>query len=349
MARNAQLRAAGRMPSTAAVVRGVRRAIAPRFAIGFAHGFMPALVAACAVLLAACTLQGPAAAPNAGSEHAASVERAETAPGTGEAAVVPPQATPDEDANKSEARRVAAEMARREEARAAGLERLHARGIMELRTRDDKGEHFDQGDLDLRWSRELGLAASVSKLGDRWVWFGADRTRWWIFELKAKPSSLRTGPIAGTRPGLASALPWLLGVRPLRPAGGAVPELVKLTWRVKVDVPQGVLPERAVLTAEFDPATLLPVATELALPDGTVWRSAFSEWLAVETPGAAEGAWPRVPRRVQAASGLDDRWTTVRVALDTARADPEATDRPNLYDLALLRERFAPASVEEVP
>jgi hypothetical protein len=244
---------------------------------------------------------------------------------------------------------VAEEIVRRENARTAGLDRLHARGILELRSRDEQGEHFDQGDLDLRWSRDLGLAASVSKLGDRWVWFGADRTRWWIFELKANPSTLRTGSIAGRRPGLAAALPWLLGVRPLRPEPEALPEMVKLHWRVPVEVPAGVLPAHAVLRVEFDPATLLPVATELTLSEGAVWRSGFTDWLAVETPGAAPGAWPRIPRRVQAASGLDDRWTTVRVALDSARADPEATDRPALYDVALLRERFAPAQVEEVP
>ncbi|MBL9140418.1 MAG: hypothetical protein JNK53_01010 [Phycisphaerae bacterium] len=239
-----------------------------------------------------------------------------------------------------------ADLTAAELARVGGLDRLHARGVIELRTNDETGEHFDQGDLDLRWSRTLGLAASLSKLGDRWVWIGADATQWWIFELKSKPTRLHTGMLTSARSGLAPAFPWLMGVRPLLPAPSAEPERTNDRCRVRVQLPPGVLPAGAALFADFDAKTSLPVATELTLPGGGVWRSSLTDWMSVETAGVAQGAWPRVPRRALATNGTDDRRTTVRVSLDTARADAEATDRPTLYDLAGLRERFAPQEVE---
>ncbi len=242
-----------------------------------------------------------------------------------------------------------ADIALAERARVGGLERLHAKGIIELRTRNEKiekGERFEQGDLDLRWSRTLGLAASLSKLGDRWVWLGADSASWWVFELKSEPSRMHTGPLTSAKAGLAPAFPWLMGMRPLLPVAGAEPEAIDGVLRVTVELPAGVLPSGATLAADFDPTTRLPVGTSLTLPSGGAWKSSFSDWMSVETPGAAPGAWPRIPRRMNATNIAGDASTAVRVALDRAEADAIATDRPALYDSAALRERFAPQLVE---
>ncbi len=243
----------------------------------------------------------------------------------------------------------AGDIQRAELARVGGLTRLHARGVAELKTKDHQGEHFDQGDVDVRWNPSLGLAASLSKLGDRWMWIGSDATQWWSFDLKSKPTVLRTGKLTSAKAGLAPALPWLLGLRPLVPASGAELALVKNELRVAVATPQGLLPEGAELEAMFDSRTLMPTQAVLTLKDGTTWRSSFSEWISVDTSGIAQGAWPKISRRVQVSSGTDDRWTQLVVALDSARASPDAVDRPSLYNLVELRTRFAPQQVESEP
>jgi hypothetical protein len=138
----------------------------------------------------------------------------------------------------------------------------------------------------------------------------------------------------------------MLGLRPLVPMHDAVPQLIKGTLRVTVATPAGTLPEGATLEAEFDPTSLAPVLVTLSAKDGSVWRSGLKDWLTVETPGVAQGAWAKIPRRVQIVGGPEGQSTLLLVALSSARSDPESTDRPGLYDLAALRERFAPQKVE---
>jgi hypothetical protein len=193
------------------------------------------------------------------------------------------------------------------------------------------------------------MAASLSKLGDRWMWIGNDATQWWSFDLKSSPTVLRTGKLSGAKAGLAPALPWLLGLRPLVPVSGAELVPVQGALRATVATPPGLLPQGAELEATFDSRTLMPTHTTLKLKDGTAWRSSFTEWMSVDTPGVAQGAWPKVSRRVQVSSGIDDGWTQLVVALDSARANPDAVDRPALYNLTELRTRFAPQQVELEP
>ena len=57
-----------------------------------------------------------------------------------------------------------------EEARVGALRVLRARGVAEVRWRDASGDHFEQGDADLRWCDGRGIAVSVSKLGEPFSW-----------------------------------------------------------------------------------------------------------------------------------------------------------------------------------
>ncbi|MFM9097402.1 MAG: hypothetical protein ACKOQW_03790, partial [Phycisphaerales bacterium] len=90
----------------------------------------------------------------------------------------------------------AAAIIARERARVGGLKHLWAKGVAELRWKDASGDHFEQGDLDLRWCAGRGLAASVSKFGDRHAWLGSDGVRWWRFSPKATPPALDVGEVA---------------------------------------------------------------------------------------------------------------------------------------------------------
>lgn len=269
-----------------------------------------------------------------------------------------------------------------ERARVGTLRVLAARGVAELRWREGDDDHFEQGDADLRWCLGRGAAVSVSKLGERLAWFGSDGTRWWQFALRSDPSTLRWGTLApaepavrpvpdeamgppspGDGPDLGAAVPgsedssaaWrdlaaalssprLLGLQPLVARAGAVTELRDgLVW---MDAePAG----RAAMKAAFDPATLRLREVVATAPGGAFVRTRFEDEMSVETVGAAPGAWPRIARRIRVETGgvPGEAGGSLLVSIDSARADPEAADRPFLYDLGALTERFKPAQVSE--
>ena len=241
-----------------------------------------------------------------------------------------------------------------ERARVGGLRVLHARGVAELRWSDAQGDHFEQGDADLRWCAGRGIAVSVSKLGDRHLWVGSDGSRWWRFDLKSSPTRLVTGRVAGAGGdaaqggalhGLVHGVPGprALGLLALEPSEGAVAtERDGVAWFA--------IPPEGAARAEagFDPRTLAPVAVRMVAASGASLEVTFSETFGVDTAGAAPGAWPRIPRRARLrAGGPDDPPVTLQLSLDIAAADAEAAGREVLYDLEALRGRFAPETVEE--
>ena len=241
-----------------------------------------------------------------------------------------------------------------ERRRVGGLTCLWARGIAEIRWADASGDHFEQGDLDLRWSAGQGIAASVSKFGDRHAWIGSDGERWWRFAPKAIPSSLDVGPL---RPPVGSdrspvdecsVNPALLGIAPLVPEARAVVEVRDgLAW---VALDASVLPagEGIRFDAGFDPVSLLPRRARMLLDDGEVlWSAEYHDFVSVEQPGAPPGAWPKLPRRVVALRGTGG--ASLLLVLDRCSIDAGATDRPAMYDLGALRERFRPEVVRGMP
>lgn len=239
---------------------------------------------------------------------------------------------------------------RAEESRAGSLAWVHARGVAELRWHDASGDHFEQGDLDLRWCAGRGIAASISKFGDRHAWIGSDGVRWWRFAPKARPSTLDVGvlqAVAGAErsvPDECAVTPALLGLAPLRPRAGARAAVDgTLAW-IELD-PAG-LPstEGGRFDAAFDAATLEPRAVRMLDAAGAVaWRVSYEDVRSIEVPGTAPGAWPRAPRRIEATRG--EGGASLLLALGSVSVDREAVDRPPLYDLEALRERFAPESV----
>lgn len=270
-----------------------------------------------------------------------------------------------------------------ERARVGTLRVLAARGVAELRWRDGDDDHFEQGDADFRWCLGRGAAVSVSKLGERYAWFGTDGTRWWQFALRSDPSTLRWGTLAHAEPGVrpetddstgastpavepdagaaasdaekaskawrdlgpALSSPRLLGLQPLVARAGAATEVRDgLLW-VEAE-PAG----RAKMMAAFDPVTLRLREVVATVPGGAFVRTRFEDEVLVETEGAAQGAWPRIARRIRVETGgvPGEAGGSILVSIDSVRADAEAAGRPFLYDLAALTERLKPAQVTEV-
>jgi hypothetical protein len=237
-----------------------------------------------------------------------------------------------------------------EQARVGTLRFLHARGIAELRWTDEQGSHFEQGDADIRWCAGRGVAASISKFGDRHAWLGSDGTRWWRFELKTAPSRLVWGMIAASAPTQAAreaqvANPRFLGIAPLIPRAGAVVEVRDgLAW-VELEHAGGEAVAGVRVEAGFAISTLEPRSVRAQWNAGDSSRVDFGELMLVETAGVAQGAWPRIPRRLVAVR--EGGVTALSIAIDSARADAEAADRPTLYDMDGLRARFTPEMMEE--
>ena len=270
---------------------------------------------------------------------------------------------PAHEAPRAEALPTADAIAASERVRVGELRVLAARGVTEFRWRDGAGDHFEQGDADLRWCDGRGYAVSVSKLGERYGWVGSDGRRWWQFFLKGEPSTLRWGALGASAaaPGAADGDPgtdggWrelasgtpsplLLGLRPLAPRAGAGAELRGGALWIELE-PHGAM--RA--EAAFDPQTLAPRRVRIVAKGGATLESTFDGLVPVETAGIAQGAWPRIPRRVRVdASGVGRVETlALLLSIDAARADAEAADRPLLYDLDALRERFRPQEVTEL-
>lgn len=78
--------------------------------------------------------------------------------------------------------------------RVAGLEKFATRGSAELRWHDEKGDHFEQAQVDLAW-RDGGeqISLRADKMGERLAWAGANAKQWWLFEPKREPSRLWLG------------------------------------------------------------------------------------------------------------------------------------------------------------
>ena len=141
------------------------------------HVFLPAISLLCALAIGACT------AVDASKQPATS----------GAPALEP---TKEKSANmKSVVPALnAAAIVAQQNHRVAGLEKFATRGSAELRWHDEKGDHFEQAQVDLAWrngGEQISLRAD--KMGERLAWAGANAKQWWLFEPKREPSRLWLG------------------------------------------------------------------------------------------------------------------------------------------------------------
>ncbi|MCC7147480.1 MAG: hypothetical protein IT443_13645 [Phycisphaeraceae bacterium] len=122
------------------------------------------------------------------------------------------------------------QLAERYNARAAVLDRLWTRAQVELKWKDAEGKsRFESGEGHLIYLLPGRVALEVGKVGQTGLWAGSDQERYWIFDLKAEPPTVRFGrhdlfdahreaklglPVAPNQ------LPLLLGVAPIDLAAG---------------------------------------------------------------------------------------------------------------------------------
>lgn len=234
----------------------------------------------------------------------------------------------------------------RQAQRRVALERLHRRGVVELAWTDEEGERHLEPQVNLNlWVRLPAETALRAEKAGRELWLGSGAGGAWLFDASGDERVLHLDPAGVHSDGAALlgvpplALLDLIGLYPADPddaaaiAAGATTEAPGL-WRLPLVGAGGPL------VAVVDAVTGLPQRVERVADDGTRFVAVLERYESIVVPGISAAALPRMPRRARVAAD-DDR---VRIDLffeDSPRPlDAQPWDR--VFDLAWLRERFAP-------
>ncbi len=225
-----------------------------------------------------------------------------------------------------------AEIREVETARTAQLASLAGRGAIELRWRDDDGNHREQGDLDF-WRDGLSLSFRISKLGEPLYWFGGDEQHHWFFDMTGDETVLHIDMddpylddiVSDTRDGLV-----LLGLAPL-PKGtesGVNPMSTldargrtwQVTWR------EGRLASVTLIDGDHH-----LIATHR--------RS-----IQVEIPNSLSLNWPVTSGLIDI-SRNDREGEEIKIAFGRLSTDTSEEPMDRVFDLAFLRSALRPATV----
>jgi hypothetical protein len=197
--------------------------------------------------------------------------------------------------------------------RIAGLNRLYAQGVIEIRWKDDRGAHFEQGDLELWLQLPTHTALRVDKLGEVLLWLGSNDQRWWLFDLtNSNDRPLYLGehgePIRTTGPAAISIRPLalvnLLGLCPLPDYSSTPAQTLPAVQHVP-------LPQAAKSTSGGARSRTPKKAWMIDLPAGKAMDAASDNELANATTAAAE----------HFRTYFDDSLLPVRVEILNARGD----------------------------
>jgi hypothetical protein len=211
------------------------------------------------------------------------------------------------------------------EQRVSRLEQFWSRSVVEIEWTDDQGRHFEQGDGPLIFRRPANLALAIGKLGNILYWLGGDASRWWSFDLNARPTTAHVGGIDSLDRADPRAMPIAL-----RPA-----DLVALLGLAHLP-PGDPRPGRpgdpllftsadARLEMVVDPFTAHPRRIRLIDASGQVAvESVLAEFIPVKTAGKPPAQWPQIPGEVRL--HIPGRKTRVNMSITDA-VDGKAGDK----------------------
>jgi hypothetical protein len=245
--------------------------------------------------------------------------------------------------------------------RVAELEKVYASGVIEIRWTDDKGDHKEQGDMELWLHLPKRTALRVDKLGEVLLWLGSDEQHYWFFDLLAKEKTLivgeHDGPPVLAHAGVLGVKPLalldLMGLTPLRGPDSGEPE-------VQFDSELGAWVVSAVgnggpMRIFFDTSTHLPLRVETCSDQGDVLLfSSLKEYETVDLPNRLSVGSPKMAELIDivSAAGLEAGASTplrsaeVKIAVNeaTARFAHEELDR--VFDLERLIKAMNPDRLE---
>jgi hypothetical protein len=228
-------------------------------------------------------------------------------------------------------------------------------GVIELRWSDERGKHFEQGDLELWQTTNDRTALDISKIGERLLWMGSNAEQWWLFDLMTKGDHVAYvgrhdemgngfGAL-GVRP---LALLDLLGLSPIDAARDAEKPLVFdesiRAWTLRTTGRGGEL------RIAFDAVTYLPKRIELLDASGlVVAQSTLTRYASVDVPGLAIMARPKMPLTIdihRAATGEAAIAGDAKIALNETVGRIEPKQEASVFNLERLLAAMKPSRIE---
>jgi len=241
--------------------------------------------------------------------------------------------------------------------RVSRLETVESRGSLELRYSDEGGEHFEQCEFDVFLAAGGRGALRATKVGNNFLWIGGDGTRGWVFRLDTEPTVLKVydkvaehelgqgadgaGEFALLTPGTVRAV---AGMQPIpasfetRPVDGAdAPATVEA--RSEVVYQSGT----AKVFVRFG-ADGLPSAVRIVDALGAVAvSSTLADYVPAQAASLAQGAWPKLPRRIEITAAKANGRATLLLDEPIAMA---RRMKPRFFNLEELTAQFRPDRVE---
>lgn len=236
-------------------------------------------------------------------------------------------------------------MAETHNERLDGLSEVSASGVIELHWTDEKGRHFEQGDVDLWIALPHRTALNVSKFGERFFWAGSSGEASWVFDFRGDDTVLylahdAEAPAgAGPLPVGPGGLLELCGLArwPALPEGGPPPvgyDPQRNAWVVRVG--------RARWYVDRD--RLLPVRVEVLSSEGLVLqhsRIVLNRYERVKSARSGLSRPEEFPSFVDLFAGDGSGSVTI-----VARGPTDDVE-PRYFDLDWLVSRFRPVRVQD--
>lgn len=248
--------------------------------------------------------------------------------------------------------------------RAARLVTTYSDGVIELRWKDEDGEHTEQGDIELWQTTENRTAARISKLGEDIFWLGSKDSQWWLFDLMTKGDHVL---YRGTHDQTTTRL-VALGVKPLslldllgitawtaNAADSAKPAEFDSKRRAWILPAQG---RGGLLRAYLHQHDYTPSRIELLDSVGNVVAaSELSRYDSVPVPNIAVMARPKMPRTVDIrleAAAEGEFEGDVKIALNQTLGEIDPKQLAQIFDLdrliaALRADRVEQAAATGTP
>lgn len=220
----------------------------------------------------------------------------------------------------------------RHNARAAKIEQLWSRVVLEAKWTDEKGHHhFEQGDGPMIVRKPHDLALSIGKLGETFYWLGCDADQFWLFEMHPpddQPTTAYYGRFADFTQQAAAKLPIplrpdrlidLLGITAL-PADvtTVIPPVVDATGATFI-MPLGDSPDDPQrggrIYIRLDGRTALPEHVTITAPDGRMLLSAkLGKYQPMHIDNAPPGAFPDLPTFITVTSDEQNAQLTLHIS-----------------------------------
>ncbi len=236
-------------------------------------------------------------------------------------------------------------------ARIDRLGTLYARGVIELRWRDDDGKHVEQGDLDLWIALPHQTALNISKFGERLMWLGSDDRQSWLFDFRGDETVIyratddqrsddRDDAQLTIEPASLLRLRGLIRLPPEEAQGPApVGYNAQLdAWVLMIPLPG------EMLRLHLDRATLLPVRVDAMSPDGRLLlysQLRLDRYESVAMVGVGPWQRPKFPTLIDIFNADDT------AAVKVAARSPTDQVKDRFFDLDWLISVFAPERIED--